>query len=163
MCPDATKVLCVSFTVYVHMPSPLKHLWLHWVLASLHTHSTSVYVISDGRIWLSPSFSVCLYMWLYLIYFLLYTIINPTVPVAWLHFGYTFYPVHDGVRMCWMCMFVCILKKLFLFFLLSADLWACLVAGVCVYVCACVCACLHLVFLNTVTALACTLWLSRRD
>lgn len=74
-------------------------------------------------------------MWLYLLYFLLYTIINPTVPFAWLHFGYSVYPVHDGVCMC---VYVCLHTKEAVFFLPSADLWACLGAGVCLCMCVCV-------------------------
>lgn len=74
-------------------------------------------------------------MWLYLVYFLLYTIINPTVPFAWLHFGYSVYPVHDGVCMC---VYVCLHTKEAVFFLPSADLWACLGAGVCLCMCVCV-------------------------
>lgn len=77
----------------------------------------------------SSAVSVCLYMWLYSVYFIFCTIVNPTVPVAWLFFGYTVWPVHDGVCVC-----VCARVPIKLFFTQRWFMvWACLGAIVCAY------------------------------
>ena len=71
-----------------------------------------------GLLLTSSAVSVCLYMWLYSVYFIFCTIVNPTVPVAWLFLVIQF----D------LCMTECVCA--------CVRVRVCVSASVCVCVCA---------------------------
>lgn len=81
---------------------------------------------------LLPAFFRLVSMWLYSIYnFIFCTIVNPTVPVAWLCFGYTVSPVHDEES--WVCVCECVCAWMWLCVHQTGSVWVCLAATVCAY------------------------------